>query len=204
MTVFNNIKGHFILKDFVRIHLCSATSEEVQLRSKFALKLTNLPKDTSGRELEPIAKAVNAMTWVIPKARSNYRNLQYAFVHFNSEEDLSAALNGDQIKLDDKKLIWTQPDTKLCAHCAAPGHDFRSCRKKRAAPQDRQTQNLYQRFKPAQFKNYSAPQKPIKPIFVKDDEMAFDPRNPHSFANRTRPNKPPADKPPIIPTHQNH
>ena len=86
---------------------------------------------------------------MIPKARSNYRNLQYAFVHFESEKDLLAAVNGDQIMLDDKRLVWTQPDTKLCALCAAPGHDSHSCRKKRAAPQDRQTQNLYQRFKPA-------------------------------------------------------
>src|SRR3954451_2032932 len=31
--------------------------------------------------------------------------------------------------------------------------------------------------------------------------MAFDPKNLHCFANRTRPNKPPANKPPVIPTH---
>ena len=62
ITVFDNIKGQFILKDLVHVHPCSATTEAVQLRSKFALKLTNLPKDTSGRELKPIAKAVNAMT----------------------------------------------------------------------------------------------------------------------------------------------
>ena len=201
MTVFKDIKGQFILKDLVRVHPCSATTEEIQLRSKFALKLTNLPKDTSGQELETIAKAVNAMTWVVPKARSNYRNLQYAFVHFASEEDLFAAVNGDQIVLDNKRLIWTQPDTKLCAHCAAPGHDSRSCRKKRAAPQDRQTQNLYQRFKPAQFKNYSAPPKPIRPTFVRDDETVFDPKNPQSFANRTRQQIPPLNKPPTVPIH---
>src|SRR4051794_29384717 len=114
MSIFATIKGQFILKDLVRVFPCSATTEEIQLHSKFALKLTNLPKNTTGCELEPIAKAINMMTWVIPKACSNYRNLQYAFVHFESEQDLFAAVNGDQIVLDDKRLIWTQPDTKLC------------------------------------------------------------------------------------------
>ena len=137
MTIFNKLKDQFILKNLVWVHSCSAIAEEVQLRFKFALKLTNLPNDTSDRELEPIAKAVNAMTWIVPKAWSNYQNLQYAFVHFESKADLFAAINGDQIILDDRRLVWTQPDTKLCAHCAAPEHDSHSCRKKRAALQDR-------------------------------------------------------------------
>jgi hypothetical protein len=48
MSIFNKIKGQFILKDLVRVHPCSASTEEIQLHSKFTLKLTNLPKDTSG------------------------------------------------------------------------------------------------------------------------------------------------------------
>ena len=48
---------------------------------------------------------MNAITWVIPKARSNYRNLQYAFMHFRSKVDMEAAKNGDLINFDNRKLI---------------------------------------------------------------------------------------------------
>ena len=53
---------------------------------------------------------------MIPKARSNYRNLQYAFIHFHNKEDLEAAKNGDQLNsiidgLSELYLILTYAHT---------------------------------------------------------------------------------------------
>ena len=48
MTQFDIIDSYFVLKDLVRIHKCTLTNEEVRAKSKFSLKLTNLPIDTNG------------------------------------------------------------------------------------------------------------------------------------------------------------
>jgi len=107
------------------------------------LKLTNLPKDTNGHQLIPISKATKAIAFVIPKSKSNYRNLQYALFYFKNEQDLDAAKNGDTIYLDRKRLIWTDPNSKLCFICFVPGHQSDNCRKARKTPKDQQMQTLY-------------------------------------------------------------
>ena len=161
MSKLDNIDSYFVLKDLVRIHRCTLTNDAIRAKSKFSLKLTNLPIDTNGRQLINIGRTVNAMAWVIPKAKSNYRNLQYAVFYFKTQERLDFVKECDTFYLDQKKLIWTDPNTKLCYICSVPGHQSYNCRRNRKAPKDRQMQNLYQRYQPAQFSNYKAP--PSKP-----------------------------------------
>ena len=164
MQQFDNLDSYFVLKDLVRIHRCNLTNDAIRAKSKFSLKLTNLPIDTNGRQLINIGRTVDAIAWVIPKAKSNYRNLQYAVFYFKSQECLDSVKKCDTFFLDQKKLIWTEPNTKLCYICSVPGHQSHNCHRNRRTPKDRQTQNLYQRFQPAQFNNYKAPPPKPKPI----------------------------------------
>ena len=136
MDQFNPIDSYFVLKDLVRIHRCTLSPDEIRLKSKFSLKLTNLPIDTNGRHLISIGRAVNAMAWVIPKAKSNYRNLQYAVFYFKKQEDIDLVKEYDTLYLDQKKLIWTEPNTKLCYICSVPGHQSYNCHRNRRAPND--------------------------------------------------------------------
>src|SRR5918994_2717403 len=108
---------------------------------------------------------VGAIAWIIPKARSNYSNLQHAFFYFASADDFEAAISNDNLTLDGKHVTWTKSNAKLCAICSSPHHKASDCPKRRRSPADRNVQNLYQRFQPAQFANYKTPSKPTKGAF---------------------------------------
>ena len=86
---------------------------------------------------------------------------------------MEKAVKGESIIFDKKRLIWAAPNDKLCFNCSLPGHNSTNCRRSRTAPKDRNTQQLYQRYQPAQFKNYQAPKispktTPTKPTNQKD------------------------------------
>jgi hypothetical protein len=153
--------GVFVLNDMVRIHMCNLSGKEIREKSKYSAKLAGLPRNTTGKQLIDIAKMVHATAWVIPKARSNYHNLQHAFFYFESNDDVEAAISNENLTIDGKHVIWTSSNTKLCAICSSPNHKASDCPKRRKRPADRNMQNLYQRFQPAQFSNYKAPPKKL-------------------------------------------
>src|SRR3954447_2154001 len=100
---------------------------------------------------------VNATAWIIPKARSNYHNLQHAFFYFATAEDHEAAISNNNLTIDGKHVEWTGSKVQLCAICSSSHYKIKDCPKKRRTPKDRNMQNLYQRFQPAQYNNYKAP-----------------------------------------------
>ncbi|CAG8771212.1 17724_t:CDS:2, partial [Funneliformis caledonium] len=53
-----------------------------------------------------------------------------------SIESMEVAKNGETYFLDRKRLIWTDPNVKLCFNCQVPGHQSQNCRKNHSAPQD--------------------------------------------------------------------
>src|SRR3954452_22039432 len=144
MTTLNKLNSYFVLKDLVRVHPCTMSNEDVRKKSQFSLKLTNLPLDTNGRHLISIGNAIEAIAWVIPKSRTNYCNLQYAIFYFKPQESMDAAKNGETFYLDRKKLIWTDPNSKLCFICQTPGYQSQNCYKKKSSSGDYQIQQLYQ------------------------------------------------------------
>ena len=149
--------GVFILNDMVRFHMCDLSKDQILERSKFSAKLTCLPRYTTGKDLSELGVMTNATTWIIPKARSNYNNLQHAFFYFASADDHEAAISNNNLTINGKHVEWTSNKTQLCAICSSPHHKIKDCPKKRRTPNDRNTQNLYQRFQPAQYDNYKAP-----------------------------------------------
>src|SRR5215208_839743 len=79
--------GIFVLNDMVRVHRCDLPKKDILAKSKFSAKLAGLPRFTTGKQLLDIGHMVNALAWVTPKARFNYRNLQHVFFYFPSADD---------------------------------------------------------------------------------------------------------------------
>ncbi|CAG8744662.1 9060_t:CDS:1, partial [Funneliformis caledonium] len=136
MTTLNKLNSYFVLKDLIRIHPCIMSVEDVRKKSEFSLKLTNLSLDTNGRHLISIGNVIKAIAWIIPKSRANYRNLQYAIFYFKTKESIEAVKNGETYFLDRKRLIWTDPNAKLCFTCQVSGHQSQNYHKNRSALQD--------------------------------------------------------------------
>ena len=78
----------FIEKDGVRIYLADNYENNMNQRSQFCSKLCNLPKNTTAYDLEGYIRLVNGKTCFIPRARKIYNRLRYAYVNFESQEDL--------------------------------------------------------------------------------------------------------------------
>src|SRR5215216_4511020 len=114
-------KGHglFILNDMVRYHMCDLPKKEILDKSKFSAKLAGLPRFTTGKQLVEIGHMLNATTWIIPCARSNYLPLQHAYFYFPSADDVEAAISNDNLTIDNKHVTWTKSNTKLCAICSS-------------------------------------------------------------------------------------
>jgi hypothetical protein len=129
--------GTFILNDMVRFHMCDLPGKDVLARSKFSAKLAGLPRFTTAMQLFDIGRMINATSWIIPRARSNYQHLQHAFFYFKTADDLEAALSNENLTLDKKHVTWTLTNAKLCAICSAPNHKATDCPHRRKAPSDR-------------------------------------------------------------------
>ena len=81
-------------KHMFRIFPNDISTSERNLRSKFTLKLTNLPKGTTAFDLSAILEEVSAKTCFIPKKRDsrNYDKERFAIVQFASETALNQAV----------------------------------------------------------------------------------------------------------------
>ena len=138
--------GIFLLNDMIRFHRCNAPRTSIQAKSKFSIKLTNLPRNTTARDLLDIGRMVEASAWIIPRARSNYNYLQHAYFYFPTAPLCEAAKAISDLSFNGKRLEWTDSKQKLCAICSSLHHNASSCPKRRQTPKDRNTQYLYQRF----------------------------------------------------------
>ena len=80
------------------------TRINILARSKFSAKLAGLPRFTNGKQLVDIGRMLNATSWIIPRVRSNYQNLQHAFFYFSSADDVEAALSNENLTIDKKHV----------------------------------------------------------------------------------------------------
>jgi len=78
--------GIFLLNDMIRFHRSNALRTAIQDKSKYSIKLTNLPRNTTSRDLMDIGRMTEATAWIVPRARSNYNYLQHAYFYFASAE----------------------------------------------------------------------------------------------------------------------
>ncbi|CAI2189040.1 15233_t:CDS:1 [Funneliformis geosporum] len=121
----------FVLNDMVRVHGCDLPKKDILAKSKFSAKLVGLLRFTTRKQLLDIGYMVNTIAWIIPKARSNYHNLQHAFFYFFSAEDIKVTLSNENLTINDKHVTWTAANAKLCAICLSPHHKASDCLKRR-------------------------------------------------------------------------
>jgi len=120
----------------------------MKLCNEFVHKLIKLSLGTTARDLGDICTQVKAKACIIPKAKVNYRNLQYAFFYFESEEEMKQVIETSLI-LNNKQLQWVHLNTKLYAKCVSVDHSFDKCPFRCHIPKDKKIQHLYSKFKPA-------------------------------------------------------
>ena len=115
---FINNWSDFIGKDGVRIFLANDYESNINLRGQFCGKLCNLPKNTTAYDLEGYIRSINGKTCFVPRARRTYNRLRYAYVNFESQEDLEKVLNDTTPSyIKNFQIHWVEPDTKTCHIC---------------------------------------------------------------------------------------
>jgi hypothetical protein len=111
--------------DLIRIYPFLNTKEVKQERSKYALRLINLPPGTTGYDMRDIIKQSKAQTCYIPRNNNNLRK-RFAILSFRSQEALDDA-NNLQNFLGNTELQWLSIETKTCTICSNPNHLAKDC-----------------------------------------------------------------------------
>jgi hypothetical protein len=118
-----------------------------ELRKKFSLKLAGLPYNTTGKDLEDIVLKVGGKDCFIPKNPKNYKNLHYAYIHFDNEEKWKNAANKkiyySKGPIKNQELIFVATAEKLCNMCAKPNHMVKNCPMKDFKKSTNKVQNRY-------------------------------------------------------------
>ena len=126
-------------------------------REAFVMKLTGLPRGTTHLDLKDIIKETNARTCFIPRSRTTYKNLNYAFVAFENDDDALKAFE-KIFKIKSNRLYWTIPGQQHCYVCGDPTHKTNGCTNRRTPNASKaQFNNLYERYKPAQYRTRVPP-----------------------------------------------
>ena len=185
ITNFFHAWGRLVFNDYVRVYPCSLTKEQVALRNEHRIKLTNLPFNTSARDLTDIIKAVDAKSCYIPRS-STYKPKPFAILFFENGSKLNEALK-QNFSFGGNNLYWVTADTKVCHKCGSPNHLAVKCTKipnkdnnandaKKTPNPNRinSIQKLYHKYKPAGHKKTST--KPNGPNTLSYAEVAKPPK----------------------------
>ena len=115
------------------------------------MKLTGLPQGTTHLDLKDIIQETKAMTFFIPRSRTSYKNLNYAFLSFESDEIALEAFN-KIYKIKGNRLYWTAPHLQHCYICGDPSHKSQQYTNKKGPNKVKsQYDQLYNKYKPAQY-----------------------------------------------------
>jgi prefoldin subunit 5 len=140
--------------DLIRIYPFLNTKEVKQERSKFVLRLINLPPGTTGYDMRDIIRQSKAQTCYIPR-NNRYLRKRFAILSFRSQEALDEASNL-QTFLGNTELQWLSLETKTCTICSNPNHSAKDCpikeqQVKKSIDRKENTKkfgHLYLRYKP--------------------------------------------------------
>jgi hypothetical protein len=161
-----------------RIALMNLPKEQRDERESFVMKLTGLPRGTTHLDLKELFAETTAKSCFIPRSRTSYKNLNYAFVAFDSDENALKAFNKN-FKVKGNRLYWAVPSQQHCYVCGDPAHKSQHCSNKRTPNKTKDQYNqLYQKFKPAQYRSRAPP--------PRDQEFKY--QNDNSY-NNTRNNQ---------------
>ena len=117
-----------VRKDSVRIYPAQEFLTHRAERTKFCAKLCNLPKNTTGYDIENFIQEQKGKTCFIPRNKTQYNRVRYAYVNFENQQDMDDALaNKEELQVKGFKIYWTQADTKTCHICQSDAHLATSC-----------------------------------------------------------------------------
>ena len=126
---YNQAKSNWSIligKDSTRLVPATNTAQYLQERSKYTLKLTNLPTGTTAFDLQDYIQELGGKTCKIPRIASSYQRQRVAYVEFETENELEIALQ-DQATFKDQHLIWTETDQTNCIKCGNINHSTKQC-----------------------------------------------------------------------------
>jgi hypothetical protein len=131
----------------VRVIPLLLENEKRELRKKYCLKLAGLPYNTTEKDLEDIIIKIGGKDCFIPKNPKNYKNLRYAYIHFDDEEKWKQAANKkifySKGPIKNQELRLVNPKEKLCNICARPGHKAKVCPIKNKKNETNKNRNRY-------------------------------------------------------------
>src|SRR6266487_6353933 len=112
-----------IRKDSVRIYPAEDYEHTKQTRDQFCAKLCNLPRNTTGFDIADYITQVKGKTCFIPRTKVQYGRVRYAYVNFETKEDLEAVLTSQEAHyIRNFNIFWTTTDTKTCHICQSRDH----------------------------------------------------------------------------------
>lgn len=146
---------NFIIKDCVRVLPLTLTAEQREIRQKYCFKLAGLPTNCRAKDIIDFLKDINARSIFIPRNPNNYKQLNYAYINFESDKDLAAAAK-TEYSYEGNVLYWCADNAKTCHICGNPDHMAAVCtNKKQRSAKDDKLQKLYTKFRPAQHRRIS-------------------------------------------------
>ena len=158
---FENVWSIQYKKDLCRIAPATFSQEDVAARNAHVAKLTCLPFGTTAIDLKDVLDRVKGKTCFIPRTNSRYTRKRFAYISFESEDDLINVLSHSRVLNGDMELAWDTEDAKTCHKCGSSKHEIVKCPEKINAMEyrDRQRQftGIYNRYHvqmPPSMKNY--------------------------------------------------
>src|SRR3954451_22648464 len=157
---FENMWNIAYIKDYCRLALANVTKDEIKMQNNFTLKLTNLLFGITAYDLREIIERVKAKICFIPRTRDKYARLRYAFVSFESEDEMTNAYTGnDQFDIKGQRLIWKFVDSKTCHKCDSPNYLVKDCEEREQSNIRKQKiaqfRNIYTRYRVPNYRRYN-------------------------------------------------
>jgi hypothetical protein len=115
-------------KDSLRTTPEERFKDTEESRNRHVLKLCNLPRGTTVFDLSDYIESVGGKTYFIPKTRDNYKRVRYAFIVFNSEQNLQKFLLEETlIYIKNNHVSWLRLEIKTCHICQGQEHLAANC-----------------------------------------------------------------------------
>ena len=166
IEIFYSSWSRLIFNDCVRVHPCNLTAEQIKSRNENRVKLTNLPFNTTSRDIQDILRATNAKSSYIPRS-TQYKPKPFVIIFYENATALNDATK-QNFAYGGNNLEWVSADTKLCHKCGSSQHIAIKCpklskpkvnntssqpndstQKKPTVTQAERLQKLYHKYKPA-------------------------------------------------------
>ena len=117
IALFFDNWSRLVFNDCVRVYPYDLTKDQIKDRNEYRIKLTNLPFNTTSRDLNDIIRAKKAKSCYIPRS-TQYKPKPFAILFFDNAITLNDAIK-QNFAYGGNNLEWVSADTKLCHKCGS-------------------------------------------------------------------------------------